>query len=184
MSEFALSSPLPYRRAADISACGRFRYSLTRDWTPRGETPRWAAFCGLNPSTADALVDDPTIRRDVSFARAMGATALIKVNVIPWRATDPKALRAVVGDWTAERVRRENDRVLRHAADLGRRGVGVVAAWGALPTWLRGEVDRALDALGLPLLCLGTTKDGSPRHPLYLPRTAPLVEWRRKVDRP
>lgn len=165
---------------AEISSCQRFRYLLTRSWAGSLAGIRWVCFVGCNPSTADALDDDPTIRREVGFARAIGATALVKVNLCPRRETRPDRLR--LDDLTAEeaiQMRETNARWLRHAAGLGRsyRGIGVVAAWGAAPAIVRAEIPLAMQALGAPLLCLGVTKDGSPRHPLYLPRTAAPVEW-------
>lgn len=164
------------RRSATISPCGRYRYMLTREWAAEDEPLRWVAFCGLNPSTADATIDDPTIRREIGFARSVGANALVKVNIHPFRATSPRELRDAPYDGDA---REENWRAIELAA-AGARGLGrgVFAAWGAAPKYLADHVEAAINALGRPLMCLGVTKDGSPRHPLYLPSNSMPFEWR------
>ena len=75
-------------RGADISPCGKYRYSLWRDWDWQGFANR-VMFVGLNPSTADATNDDPTIRRCVRFATDWGFGGLVMVNLFAYRATDP-----------------------------------------------------------------------------------------------
>lgn len=176
----ALSYPPAMRRTARISGDGLYRWSLTREWFAPDEPPRWVCFCGLNPSVADADIDDPTIRREINFAQRLGANALVKVNKYAFRATDPRVLVAYArehGMFAA--IGPHNLDALREAVALGRGelGLGVFAAWGALPRGL-AQSQLVLGALGSPLKCLGTTKDGSPRHPLYLPKTATPMEWR------
>lgn len=171
----------PMRRGAAISPCGTYRYDLTREWFAPDEAPRWICFCGQNPSVADGAIDDPTIRREVGFAVRLGANALIKVNMYAFRATDPTAVVAFArehGDLQARGL--FNAQALRKAAELARSGLGlgVFAAWGAMPKPLIAS-SFMLEALGRPLMCLGTTKDGSPRHPLYLPKNACPMEWGR-----
>ncbi len=167
-------------RGADISACGRYRYRLWRIWdaatVPLG-------FVMLNPSTADADVDDPTIRRCIAFAKRDGLGGIYVLNLFAYRATDPRALLRL----GAEAIGPRNDATL----DLiGWDTPSVVCAWGAHAVRSRAEavVQRLRNPGGvlsiatalLPraaLLCLGTNKDGSPRHPLYVPADAPLVRW-------
>lgn len=173
---------LDIRRTARLSGDGVYRWTLTREWFAPDEPPRWVCFAGCNPSVADASIDDPTIRREIDFAMRLGANALIKVNVYAYCATDPAALvafarargmHAATGDG--------NYAALREAAAIARlkrSDLGVFAAWGAMPKPLLAS-GLVLDALGSPLMCLGTTKEGSPRHPLYLPKTACPMEWRR-----
>jgi hypothetical protein len=156
------------RRAARISDCGQYRYALLRRWSD-GHV---ATFIMLNPSTADAKQDDPTIRRCVGFARAWGCGAVNVVNLYAWRATNPRELRTV-----ADPVGPENDEHLtRHAMYAAINGWPLVAAWGA-----NGEPSRVAAVLALPgmaaLTALGTTRAGHPRHPLYLPATARPVPW-------
>jgi hypothetical protein len=140
---------------AAISDCGRYRYVLGRRW---GDGPH-VAFIMLNPSRADATADDPTIRRCLGFARAWGFEALEVRNLFAWRSANPRALLAVPDPTGGRR----GDRELRAAAaaDL------VVVAWGA---WVPFTRDRAALALlgGCRLMCLGRTRNGQPRHPLYV----------------
>ena len=155
------------RRDADISLCGRYRYSLRRTWGDADPL----VFVMLNPSTADAEKDDPTIRRCNGLARREGYSGIVVVNVSPYRATDPRDLAGLDdmtltgGEWAASRV----------GAALDGRAGPVVVAWGAHP--LARRLWRSLPLGGERLVCLGVTKDGSPRHPLYVRSDAPLVPW-------
>ena len=145
-----------------LSPCGRYRWWLSRTW---GDAPP-LVFIGLNPSTADASQDDPTIRRCIGFARREGCGGLLMLNLFAFRATDPAQLHCV-----ADPVGPENDVTLVNMA-RGR----VVTAWGAHPAaFSRAAAIRSL--VSAPLLCLGTTKDGSPRHPLYVRADEPLRPW-------
>src|SRR5262245_13227298 len=105
--------------SAELSPCGRYRYALTRTW---GDPKKVVCWVMLNPSTADADQDDPTIRRCLGFSRAWGAGGLVVVNLFALRATDPDQLRIA-----ADPVGPDNDSHLSTAA-FGRL---VVAAWGA-----------------------------------------------------
>jgi hypothetical protein len=141
--------------AALFSPCRTWRYSLTRALDGEGTV----AFVGLNPSTADETTDDPTVRRCVGFARGWGFARLEVVNLYAFRATNPRQL------WRADDpVGPENDRVLASVvagADL------VVAAWGTQPR--PGRLAELAGILGgRPLHALALTKDGAPRHPLYV----------------
>ena len=118
----------------------------------------------LNPSTADAEIDDPTIRRCKSFAQREGCSTLEVVNLYAYRATDPKQLWQVF-----DPIGPENDRYISEA--VARADV-VIAAWGAHAKRLRAKsVARHIpDAFAL-----GFTIQGVPRHPLYLKSDAPLI---------
>lgn len=145
----------------------RYRYELTRAWS---DLPPWA-WVMLNPSTADALEDDQTIRRCCGFARAGGAGGIVAANLFAWRATDPAELADLddpIGDL--------DDAFILNACQPGRM---VVAAWGANGA-LRGraaEVAAMLAAAGVRLHCLGTTQAGQPLHPSRLPAAARLIPW-------
>lgn len=147
---------------ATFSRCRTYRYLLTRRWT--AEQPA-AAFVMLNPSTADAFAEDPTIRRCISFARSWGAGGVLVLNLFALRATDPRALRH-----HPDPVGPDNDLVIAAALSADRLGP-VVCAWGIYGL-LNGRAERITalvrDLLGVPPLCLGATKDGHPRHPLYV----------------
>lgn len=154
-------------RGAQLSGDGRYRYTLTRSWE---HAPGWkrtapAVWVMLNPSTADHEVDDPTIRRVVGFSRDFGFSQAIVVNLFALRATDPSALARA-----DDPVGPLNDAVLATIAE----GAGlIVAAWGAHP-FAQPRAAQVRELLGGQVMCLGHTKAGHPRHPLYLPLTARL----------
>jgi hypothetical protein len=155
--------------SAVISRCGQYRYMLSRAGdmaAARGP----AVFIMLNPSTADAEVDDPTIRRCRGFAQAWRCNGIQVLNLYALRSTDPKGL------WThPEPVGPDNDEWLGRAVNSGE---DVVCAWGAnaRPERVR-EVVRLLHACGARLKCLGVTQSGAPRHPLYIAASQKLEDW-------
>jgi hypothetical protein len=162
-----MQSPV-VRRSAEISGCGRYRWWLRRAW---GDFDgRIVCFVMLNPSTADALRDDPTIRRCIGFAKSWGYTALSVRNLFAYRATDPKELRTASDPTGGSRG--DNELLVSRSADL------VICAWGAGVPFGR---DRwMIENFGtVPLHCLGTTKDGSPRHPLYVRGDVRPIVYRR-----
>jgi hypothetical protein len=142
-----------------------YRYLLTRTW---GTAPLMT-WIMLNPSTADAAADDPTIRRCRNFARREGCGGIQVVNLFALRSTDPLLLRG-----HSDPVGPSNDEA------IGAFATGlVVAAWGAGGS-LNGRsraVGALLAAAGVRLLCLGVTARGEPRHPLYARSDAPLIPW-------
>lgn len=152
---------------ATFSADRRYRYTLSRLWSLM---PPYLVVVGLNPSTADENADDPTIRRCIGFAKREGLYGLIMVNLFALRSTDPKALLR-----DPHPIGADNDAVLRQQTDR-RDGSKVLCAWGAHPA----AVERARSiypTLGPLLYCLGTTKDGHPRHPLYVPADRELEQF-------
>jgi hypothetical protein len=151
---------------ATLSPCRTYRYSLWRVWEP---DKGMVAFCGLNPSTADETVDDPTIRRCIGFARDWGYGGLYMLNLFAFRATDPKVMKAAT-----DPVGPDNDATL---VSYQKQGVLIVAAWGNDGVF-KGRAQHVLKNVLVhgPVKCLGRTKDGCPKHPLYLPKTASLVE--------
>lgn len=160
-------------RSAVVSECGKYRYRLTRQLGP---DPRICNFVMLNPSTADATLDDPTIRRCIGFARDWGCGQLMVSNLFAYRATEPYRLGLV-----ADPVGPDNhDYLISAAARAHESGGLVVAAWGAHGG--RDDQDRRVmsflvQTLGVPVKCLGTTVLGFPRHPLYLPAAAQLEPY-------
>lgn len=162
-------------RSAEISKCGQYRYNLIRGWDP--DLPPMA-FVGLNPSTADGRADDPTIRRCVQFAKDWGYGSLTMVNLYAYRATDPRAVLACATE--DEAYGPANTLYLRETARITRaRGGIVVPCWGAskLATHWCGRIGYTLGLLSDPVHVLGLTKDGAPRHPLYVPASTAPVEW-------
>lgn len=156
-----------------LSSCGTYRYVLTRKIEqPEHRTPSTVCWVMLNPSTADADTDDPTIRRCMGFSKRLGFTSMRVVNLLAYRATDPREL------WKAKIPIGEtilNQEAVRDQVALSS---VVIAAWGAAPQavpharrlWNAVLRQRIID-------CLGTTKSGAPKHPLYLAKNTPCVAW-------
>jgi hypothetical protein len=154
------------RRTATLSDDRRYRYRLGRHW---GEGDL-AVFLLLNPSTADAEHDDPTVRRCVGFAQREDCGGMEVINLFALRSTDPSLLRR-----HPDPEGPENSRHWLEVLSDPRVGV-VIAAWGN-------------EAIGMPesqalagcaresWLCLGTTKKGQPFHPLYRSRDEQLRSW-------
>lgn len=156
---------------AVLSANGLYRYRLTRRWGP---SKLIAAFIMLNPSTADARLDDPTIRRCMGFARAWDYDGIEVVNLFALRSPNPADLRDSL-EAGIDPVGEVND---RHISDVCGRAAKCIAAWGAHPfAKERAREVLKLKGVGSIVECLGTTKDGSPRHPLYVPADQPLVRF-------
>jgi hypothetical protein len=142
-----------------------YRYLLTRTWD---ESAPPVTFIMLNPSTASAADDDATIRRCLAFARREGAGGIEVANLFALRATDPRELRR-----HPDPVGPLCDEYIIGACPPGRT---VIAAWGAHASLISraATVMRLLADAGVRLHCLGTTRQGHPRHPLYVPASAPL----------
>ncbi|MHB1952355.1 MAG: DUF1643 domain-containing protein [Sulfobacillus sp.] len=136
-----------------------YRYTLTRKLSDQRGSGT-CVFCMLNPSTADAMKNDPTVRRCVGYAQQWGFGTLTVVNIFALRSTDPKALYD-----HADPVGQDNDWHISRAAETADL---FVCAWGG-HGGDRGKfvIDRLRDKARL--MCLTINKDGSPGHPLYLP---------------
>jgi hypothetical protein len=146
---------------AVISECGHYRYRLTRRWSDAPGSVTWIM---LNPSTADASQDDPTIRRCIAFSKRWGCGSLTVCNLYAYRATNPAELWTVPDPVGPE----NNNHLIQAGGDL------FVCAWGANAKPERAEaVLELIDGLA-PVMCLGTTKGGAPRHPLYVAGETPL----------
>lgn len=124
----------------------------------------------LNPSTADAQHNDPTIHRCVRFAQRWGYGALDVVNLFAYRATDPKVLKTI-----PDPIGPENDAYLLAAATQAERIVLAWGNWGALGQ--RNQQVLQLFPVQSRLYCLGKTLAGQPRHPLYLSYDSQLLPW-------
>ncbi|TKD18122.1 DUF1643 domain-containing protein [Rhodobacter capsulatus] len=157
---------------AVYSDCEAYRYLLTRVWDDA--LPR-ALFVMLNPSTATEVQNDPTVERCERRARALGFGAFRVTNIFAFRATDPRAMRAV-----ADPVGPENDAAIRESVDwAGGPADRIVCAWGTHGAHLgRGAaVARLLRESGRDLHHLGLTAAGAPKHPLYIGYAQPLQRW-------
>lgn len=157
---------------AVFSADGRHR-PLMRRWLGDAFPERHLLFIGMNPSTADATVNDPTCAREWTFTLREGFTGMVKANVGDYRATDPKMLLepgVVVSS-------PDNLPTIRAAAA---RADKVILCHGKLNRALAPAGRALVEALtedGVDLWCFGTNADGSPKHPLYLRGDTPLVRW-------
>lgn len=149
--------------SALLSPCQQYRYTLWRYFSPT--QGKMVVFIGLNPSTADATQDDPTIRRCIGFAKLWGYDSLCMVNLFAYRATDPKDMQRA-----KDPIGVENDHYLKQMID---KADLVVAAWGGNGEFLARDekVKLLFDKM---VYCLGRTKHGHPRHPLYVPKDREL----------
>lgn len=158
----------PMERDAVISDCQKFRYQLTRIWD---RTRPKLMIVGLNCSTADTRKNDPTVRREILFAMDMKFGSLYKANLFAFRTPNPKEMKAALDPVGPE----NNSWIARMAAEADK----VVVAWGTHGSF--GGRDRAVEEIlkmiGKPLWCFGITKNGFPKHPLYLPSETRLVAW-------
>ena len=160
-----MSSSFAPRSGAHFSRCRTWRYALWREWD--AARPR-VMLIGLNPSTADAERNDPTIRRCIGFGRDWGFGGVWVLNLFAFRATYPDDLKAA-----DDPVGPQNDRWLRRIArDCPR----VVACWGNDGAFL-ARSERVCAMLGDRLEVLRINASGEPAHPLYLPGTLKPMRW-------
>lgn len=145
----------------------KYRYTLERNFYG---TEQRAIFVMLNPSTATAEEDDPTIRRCIGFAKSWGCAGLTVLNLFAYRATDPRELKKVINPFGPENERHIKERCA---------GRIVVCAWGTNGVYM-GQDRRVLTWLhnvGATVSALKITANGHPSHPLYLPKTCTAREW-------
>jgi hypothetical protein len=162
---------------AEFSKCGRYRHWLVRDWRGGGRRfsldDSFALWIGMNPSTAEANIDDPTIRKEMVFTQREKLYCYVKVNVMDFRSTSPDWLRSP-GIVPCSDVNRG---MIGLFAD---RAAKIIVCFGRLHRSLRQYGEAVLDDLkDKELWCLGTNNDGSPKHPLYLSNDTPLVPYSR-----
>ncbi len=160
-------------KSATFSPCRKYRYMLWRHWGGLFNHG-CAMFIGLNPSTADEILDDPTIRRCIGYAHDWGYAELYMANIFAFRAILPKDMKAA-----DDPIGPDNDQALVDMASLA--GV-IVAAWGNNGAYQgHGEAVRKM----IPNLSyLKLTKNGSPAHPLYLPKGLNLYYGKIKMKCP
>jgi hypothetical protein len=146
-----------------------YRLILHRNWgDPLDPYVLWI---GMNPSTADSNVNDPTITREVGFTQQWGYKSYFKTNISAYRATDPRTLKGAKLDYW------ENRPLI---VELAKGAAMTVMAHGRLSgemLTLANKLTAALRNAGISLWCLGTTANGSPRHPLYLAKSTELVPY-------
>lgn len=192
------------RERAIFSECGKYRYALYRDlkkhpkWhdKPHSESvengvhrpvwyPRPCLFIMLNPSTANHDKDDPTIRRCLSFAHQLRCDRIYIANIFAYRTPYPKELRAassgdVIGEENADWIKTLVDVTWRREDNRGY----VIAAWGPGGRFMEqdktvlGWIDTEVARRGETVHCLGHSQDGSPRHPLMMPKEVNLKVYK------
>ena len=150
------------------SECEKYRYALTRIWDDAGQK---VLFVMLNPSTATEVQNDPTVERCERRARALGFGGFRVTNIFAWRDTDPRKMKAA-----ADPIGPANDTILSESCPWADQ---VVAAWGTHGAHMnRGpEVLELLKQSGATLLHLGLSKDGHPKHPLYIAYSQKPEPW-------
>lgn len=162
------AEPLEPTETRSAVIVGPYRYVLERDWSG-GRTVVWIM---LNPSTADASTDDPTLRRCLAFSKAWGFGTLRIVNLFAWRSPDPADLERVV-----DPIGPDND---HHIHETARAGDLVVCAWGVGGKLFDRDqaVLAQLRRAGVELHALAWTQRGKPTHPLYLSKDIHPKPWR------
>lgn len=177
------------KRGARLSVCGGYRFTLTREWDDR---PRLVA-CMFNPSTADHTRDDPTVRLLTQVASHNGFGRLTVVNGIPLISAAPAEAAHMTNHWDRKQDWHFRDRLHQNLAEIQAQVAhagAVLIAWGALADRCADWFDCVLEEIesarpdGVPLLCLGLTATGYPKHPLArgrhrVSRTAALVPYLR-----
>ena len=144
-------------KKANISKDKIYRYTLSRPWD---YTKPKVLFIGLNPSIADENIDDPTITRCINFAKDWGYGALLMANLFAFRSTYPKEIYLI-----DDPIGKDNDHYLLECvkqSDL------IIACWGNNGTYMDRE--KIIKELVPNLYCLQKNKNGTPHHPLRLPR--------------
>lgn len=162
-------------RKTVFSPCRLYRYCLWREWDhdSLGIQPvqiwqrgiQYVQWIGLNPSTADEIQDDPTIRRCIAFSKAWGYGAMCMTNLFAWRATKPSDMLKAFSPVGLENA--------NHLLACAKQAGLVVAAWGKHGRHLEQQefVKRVMENNHITLHHLGLNGDGTPKHPLYLPKT-------------
>lgn len=147
-----------------------YRHLLERWWGSNDSNSAYLLSIGMNPSTAEADIDDPTIRWELDLTRRLGLTHYVKVNVGDYRSTSPKGLLNV------EACSPNNRMIIRSWAAGAHT---ILAAWGKLHPKLTQLADNVLfDLHGREIWCVGRNADGSPKHPLYVPKDVELERYR------
>lgn len=147
--------------SAEFSKCRTWRYTLTRSWSNRPNV----LFILLNPSTADETNPDPTLTRAIGFARDWNFGGLVFCNLFAFRATIPKDMKQA-----PDPIGPQND---YHIMTQAQKANQIIVAWGVDGDYRSRDVAvlKLLKDSRFKLVCLGKTKNGFPKHPLFLPRT-------------
>ena len=160
------------KKGAIISECGQYRYHLWRTWDDDRFKPR-LAFIMLNPSTADAENDDPTIRRVINFAKAWGYGGIDIFNLFAYITSSPKILYDNYKKGVDVIGSKNNDTLIE--LKLKGNNYDIVFAWGAQKEY-KSRI-KYVEKLFPFAECLKKTKEGYPCHPLYLKSDLKRIEY-------
>ena len=159
------------KNGAAMSDDRKYRYALWRIWDVE---KRKVMFIGLNPSTANEISDDPTIRRVIRFAYDWGFGGVYMLNCFPLVSANPDDLKGVYQKSTTNIFEIQNHQYLiGYATECEK----VVFAWGSFPIVKEFDIDIKLRMMFPEAYCLGKNANGSPKHPLYLRRDSELVKF-------
>lgn len=165
-----IGSKVIMKKSAVISDCEKYRYQLVRQWNDNKDL---VLYIGLNPSTADAELDDPTIKRCIGFAQRENFGGFIMANLFAYRATSPRDMKN-----TEQPIGELNEYWLEQSIKSCR---AVIVCWGGNGSHLNRHLDMnellKTYSLNTPILCFGKTKDGQPKHPLYLASSTNLINY-------
>lgn len=156
---------------ADFSSCRNYRYALWRIWD---KTLPLVMFIGLNPSSADENEPDPTITRVMGFAKAWGYGGVYMMNCYPLVSTKPEALQDFIDTPFHDIEDLEN---AKRILDVSRRCKAIVFAWGAFKIVKDSGRDKMFSNRFPDAIALILNKDGSPRHPLYVPGSVKPIRY-------
>ncbi len=154
-----------------FSGDNKFRYSLWRIWERTGD---YLLFIGLNPSTANGMKDDPTIRRLINFAKSWGFGGLFCGNLFSLVSANPAKL---LYEEAVELQGGPNDKAIKRMREWT---TLVLVGWGTWGIHASSRSRAVLDLVGEYVFCLRVTRKGEPNHPLYMPADSKLMRYYRK----
>ena len=151
---------------AVISKDSKYRYKLWRIWDESKPLILWIM---LNPSTADALYDDKTIKKCTNYTYAWDYGGLYVGNLFAYRATEPKEL-----EFASDPIGLEN---VRHLYSMRKKCSMILCAWGSF-SMVKYIKEKYYFLEKEELFCLGLNKSGEPKHPLYLKSNIIPIEFK------
>lgn len=163
------------RRIHQFSKCRKYRFTLWREILPdlfegiSSKQSGFVQFIGLNPSTADEVVNDNTVSKCIAWTKQWGYGAMCMTNAFAFRATDPADMLS-----QADPIGDGNDTWLNAIAiDASI----IVPCWGNDGAHMNRSETMLQYLPAEKLRCFGVTKQGHPRHPLYMANRAELLPW-------
>ena len=159
--DIALSIKNNILRKAKFSIDKKHRYELSRHWDLSKSD---ILFIMLNPSIANEHIDDPSIKRLISFTREFKHGGFFVANLFTYITPYSKTLDTSIG------LTKLN---LKTIKNLVNKVDEVIYAWGNSikePQELKNLVKNPK--------CFGKNLNGTPKHPLYLSSNSKLIKFR------